>query len=766
MPSSDDIPTSATRRSSPLAPLHANDVPHAPRPNSCSHHASAKQRGHGRTRSFLTGLLKPSTSTKRSSLPPPPTASPRPSQTHGPTADAGLRAPAARRKRISAPADFKGKESVSAPRLLPAPFSPNMGSPPRSVSRSSSYLDTKPLPLDGDQKTRLSSWEWGGDGAERGSLQAGSAKQANDKGKSKANDDVDSGDDYGAAAQRARQGWAHTSTVDDLEHLRASSSMPDGISRLSIASDTPSTIAFPGPSFVAPHSVDPHMSHPSPATGQRNLSPIPETETVDGDRGPRIPFVSPPVCPNRTGATAVSSRPILHINPGLPPSRKPSNMSMSVYSRQSIVEQEHDDTEPEMQLRSHFSPDTPPPCSLEGLAIRSASPALSPATPAPPLPLLEHAVVQPLPKPSTPAQFALATKPSFSGFRWASSSSIETVTSVAGERTPPSLFDEPYLPAPSSVLTAATSTFEAAAPSPAASDDGGEKGVYVHERGMWREDWRWTMLRRSMLVVDRELAPEVTLEVALAQAGLKAALEHAAAMAAEEQAAAFVLHNPPPAILEWQLPEDATEAATANDRPVSPVREAGDATAVAPRAIPPVLHADVTPLLPAAVAPLVSDTSLPAVPAAASSVLPAGVAPVVPAAVEPVVPPSSSSPALAAPAMPAPTVAASAAFTNSAAASPSAPAPAVPVHVSLPAPVLLPLSALPQHLREKALPPIPDNASTFTVDRSSEPEEVRIEVYCQRELVRRTKDRYERYVLERTMLYGEDADDLQLGGVV
>ncbi|BGP37368.1 hypothetical protein JCM10450v2_001277 [Rhodotorula kratochvilovae] len=719
MPSSEDTRTSAARRSLPLAPLPANNAPHTPLvaapqlATSYSNNTLSKQRGHSRTRSFLTGLLKPSAGPKRASLPPPPTTSSRPSQTQVTAGDAGLRAPAARRKRVSAPADFKGKASVSSPRLLPSPYSPTMGSPPRSISRSSSYLDAKPLPLDGDQKMRLAAWEWGGDGDEREYLETEAPEQAYDKGKSRAYDHEDEDDEHGPAAQRAWQGWLRTSTVDDLGNLRPSYSMPEGISRFSVASDTPSTIAFPGPSFAAPYTdVDPHTSHHFIPAGQRNLSPIPETEAaIDDNASSRSALIRSPVFPLRAGPSTVTSRPVLHINPGLPPSRKPSNMSMSVYSRHSIIEQENDDApEPDAHLRSYFSPDTPAPVSLEGLAIRGASPALSPSTPAPPLPSLDaHAAVEPLSAPSLPSQSALSAKPSFSRFRWDSStSSITTVTSLAGERTPSSLFDESYLPAPSSVLTAATSTFEVEATA-AEGDDGAEKGAYVHERGMWREDWRWTMLRRSLLVVDRELAPEITLEVALEQGGISDALRRAAqaqeeAMLAVEQklaqppaaveppapAPAVIEPSvPEPAVVETPAPEPAVKAAPVSDRPLTPAKE--DA-------------ADV-----------------PAIPAT----------PVVP------IRPAPASPVVLA-------------------------APAAPVPAPAPAPVLLPLSALPHHLREKALPPIPDNASIFTVDRRNDEEEeeevVRIEVYCQRELVRRTKDRYERYVLERTMLYGEDAD--------
>ncbi|TNY23345.1 hypothetical protein DMC30DRAFT_389731 [Rhodotorula diobovata] len=125
MPSSRDKRTSATRHSLPLAATAAanNGPSHRPRLSTSAKAASAPtvSRGHGRTRSFLTGLLDRSNSSgsKRASLQPPahrPSHSSSTKASPSPTmGEAGLRAPGAQKKRLSAPADFKGKASVSLP---------------------------------------------------------------------------------------------------------------------------------------------------------------------------------------------------------------------------------------------------------------------------------------------------------------------------------------------------------------------------------------------------------------------------------------------------------------------------------------------------------------------------------------------------------------------------------------------------------------------------------------------------------------------------
>ncbi|BGP19035.1 hypothetical protein JCM10213_009255 [Rhodosporidiobolus nylandii] len=185
-----------------------------------------------------------------------------------------------------------------------------------------------------------------------------------------------------------------------------------------------------------------------------------------------------------------ASRPPLSIDPHLPPSRKPSNLSASVYSAGGSFSDEGSGPEtagPVPPLRSYFSPITPADLStpLSGLAIScTATPVASPPrSPA----YTRHsrlgsgAASRPLP------------------YRLSSTSSQSTAIST---RASP-LFDTRIFSAPSSVLTAASSSFDRNSPLPpdkpffsspftAAKTQPSRSATsspLPHDNGTWRQDW-------------------------------------------------------------------------------------------------------------------------------------------------------------------------------------------------------------------------------------------------------------------------------------
>ncbi|TNY23346.1 hypothetical protein DMC30DRAFT_389733 [Rhodotorula diobovata] len=496
---------------------------------------------------------------------------------------------------------------------------------------------------------RLAAWEF--------VAAADSAQAALDKGKGRARDDDDDGaeemDAGSGGPASAWDGWHGGSTSADLGTTR-SVSLPalDTAARFSVGSDRLSTIAFAGPALApAPLARPPLLA--AEATGSRysipyHLSPILETDTApSSDVGCLDATTSshgPGVAPESTTA-----RPVLHIDPFRRPTRMHSDMSMSVYSRQSFAAPDHDEDDHDAgggasewgeELRSYFSPDTPAPRSLSlgGLAIRGAT-AESMPRPTPTSLLEGEVVFDPLPAPSLPSQIALSARPSFSAFAFPSTSSLATSSSSErASRVASPLFDEAHGPAAVSTVTVATSVFETVDDSEDGRSTHG-KELHPSESGGWRTGWGWDMFPR---------------------------------------------------------PEPATVR-------VPPV-ESGEPCA--PTAMGP---------------PVIVNPSSPT---------------------SPTLPRHSVAPAP--PAAPAPIPATSRALASS----------------SVRSPVLLPLAARALRKREKSLPSIPDNASMWSGVVAGAPiphEEMHVEVFCTRELVRRTRDGEKRTVMERTLLFTEEA---------
>ncbi|GAA5941874.1 hypothetical protein JCM3775_004789 [Rhodotorula graminis] len=540
MVSSKDKRTSATRRTLPLASAAFNSRVSPPPPPSTTSakplpRSASTPSGHGRTRSFLTGLLERSASSKRLSEPPsrrqPASTkvgnSPMTAPVATTSSDTRPRAPAAHKKRLSAPVDFKGKASVSLPLNLSPHLSPVVAkshhSPASRSSRSSPYLTSKPLPLDGDEKMRLAAWDFGGP--------VSSSPQELDKGKSRAFDDVeDEFSDGERAATAMPPSWTGMAsygeeTLADFDGTR-SQSMPvlASTSRLSVASDTSSTIAWAGPSLTSPPLVRPSLvgadTFASRYSIPYHLSPILESDsTSDGHLGPVQ--TSTDHLSTRAHEPTTTARPVLYIDPPRRPTRMHSDMSMSVYSRQSISMpgREHDGggggaLDWGEELLSYFSPDTPeahsrPELELEGLAIRGAS-AMPRTTP---MSLEGEVIFDPLPAPSVPSQIVLSARPSFSAFAFPSSSSLATTSSASSSEQPSHvaspLFDEVRASAAPSTFTVATSVFDDAAGDGQDGASTTEKDVQGADGGVWRADWGWEMYRRSPepVVADGDSTP-------------------------------------------------------------------------------------------------------------------------------------------------------------------------------------------------------------------------------------------------------------------
>ncbi|GAA5844840.1 hypothetical protein JCM9279_000014 [Rhodotorula babjevae] len=660
MVSSKDERTSASPRTLPFGPAASNSRLGRPLPPTT---ASAKPMSrsssapnHGRTRSFLTNLLERSSSTKRLSEPPsrrqPPPPEVRNSTTPATSSkDAGLRAPGAYKKRLSAPADFKGKASVSLPLNLSPHLSP-VGDPRHSPtmsssrsSRSSPYLTSKPLPLDGDEKMRLASWDFAD--------AVTSSPHGLDKGKSRAIDDADDYEDDEVERPAApAPTWSGLPSLDE-ETLSdfggpRSQSMPvlAGTSRLSIASDTSSTIAWAGPSLTSPPLVRPPLvstdTFASRYSGPYQLTPILESDTGSDCHHGAVITSSTSHPSSRAHEPTAPARPILHIDPPRRPTRMHSDMSMSIYSRQSIAvpEREHDDAQGGAldwgeELLSYFSPDTPDvPLRLgplEGLAIRGAD--TMPPVPTP-MSLEGEVIFDPLPTPSVPSQIVLSARPSFSAFAFPSTSSLATTSSTSSGQASHAaspLFDEVRASTAFSTFTVATSVGD--------GQDGAstpEKDAQGVDGGMWRADWGWEPYRRSA-----EPAPVVEQGNSLAAAVDELALS--------------------PRVAQQPL----------SSAPASPKGRTSSAS-------PPTFTVNLA--------------------AARSS--------------------STSSRAVS--------------------------------------PVFLPLAARALLKREKSLPSIPDNASMWSGAIPSG-ETMHVEVFCTRELVRCGKYGERRVVVERTLLFTEDA---------
>ena len=474
--------------------------------------------------------------------------------------------------------------------------------------------------------------------------------------------------------------------------------------RTSGGSDASADIAFSGPILHNPPPLLPLIASNGtsldglvrPERRNRSLSPIFETESSSLCLSSATSAIDlPPILSTTTTTAMVATvqststfRPILHVDPYISSSRKASAYTASVYSTY------------DQDLRSHFSPATPPEellqSQLGGLAISGIA---SHAAIAPSVPPSPNRVVGPPPAsihaPSGYA-FALANKPSFSQFRFpvASPAPAPAPTPASSDSSKaPSLLDnddagltapEDIDGAPSSALTAATSTFESPQlalaelkSSTSSSAASYPATVPLDDSGLWRSGWSLespSATRRSTPAVELETEKEVGVTHAAGTVQNVTSTSRsptptippvaAAAVQAEpqqptpssESRPVSVLVNSKPSArqirpVSFALPEDTTTTSSQNANH----------------------HAD----------PKEEEEEDPTSPAAPSQVFDLG---------------------------------------------------------------MRTLSV--QRKKSKVLPAIPDSASIWSGDD-------RVEVYCQRELVRHHHGRTERIVLERTLLYGE-----------
>lgn len=477
--------------------------------------------------------------------------------------------------------------------------------------------------------------------------------------------------------------------------------------RTSGGSDASADIAFSGPILHNPPPLLPLIASNGisfddlvrPERRNRSLSPIFETESSSLCLSSATSAIDlPPVLTTTTTTAMVATvqststfRPILHVDPYITSSRKASAYTASVYS-----------TNDQELLHSHFSPATPPEelqSHLGGLAISGIAAHAAIATSAP---TSLHRVVGALPASTHHAQssgyaFALANKPSFSKFRFPVASPVPApapTPASSDSSKAPSLLDnddagliapEDIDGAPSSTLTAATSTFEfpqlpltELKSSVSSSTVSYSAAVPLDDSGLWRSGWSLespSARRRSVPAAELELEEEI---------GVMPAAGTVQNAASTSRSPTPVI--PPAAAAAVQAETEQPTASPSESRPLSVLANSKPSA----RQIRPVSFA-----LPEETTTTSSQSAndhndhkeeeedAPTSPAAPSQVFDLG--------------------------------------TRT-------------------------LSV--QRKKSKVLPAIPDTASIWSGDD-------RVEVYCQRELVRHHHGRTERIVLERTLLYGE-----------
>lgn len=536
------------------------------------------------------------------------------------------------------------------------------------------------------------------------------------------------------------------STVTAAETTTTSTSR-----RTSSVSDASADIAFSGPILHNPPPVLPAFA-PTGASASgsdsappaavehprrsRALSPIFEAESSTTSRchsSAASAIVDLAALPATLHAVP-TARPILHVDSTLVSARKVSAYSASVYS---TGEQELAAS----AQQSCFSPDTPPPMEddssvpvhIGGLAISGAgvdSYAVSPSAPASPqlhtAPPPVTGAAPDLPQVPVAYALALANKPSFSRYRFpAASPSPSPPPSEAGRESSLLLgndLNEDYggiapeeggsgSGAPSSALTAATSTFESplllpnqdlkflasTAPSPQLAIGPSRAPtpltLSTHGSGLWRSGWTLESPTPSSPPGTRGPTPDVGDEHDATAAGVPRVMCGTASRPHSR--------SPSPAVV---LPTRRTEAAAA---------------AAEPPQLPPSTRS--TPLPSSSQSPSPSPSvSIESRRMTSTACQTRPVSFALPREVETAEPAEDG----------------------------EEEGPASPSHVF----DLGTRTLSVQRKKSKVLPAIPDSDAWTGTGTGTD----RIEVYCQRELVRHDRNgQTERIVLERTLLYGE-----------
>ncbi|GAA5885019.1 hypothetical protein JCM6882_007194 [Rhodosporidiobolus microsporus] len=431
--------------------------------------------GHARSRSWLASLLKPAVKPEASAPAPPP------------------KDPAASRRAASSPgpvptrakhgdvdtnpyAQLAGKENEKPLPPVLRTLSP-VAEERSFVSVASPMSTFSSLPPQRELQQRLASWDWSSEGGDGPCETLSSTHSSRRTTLSREEEQVYSGEDArgrnsdGAvapglfASSEALSDHSQPSTAlppQPFERVEPESSYLD-VPALPASATLPALVNFGNP-FSADAPSTQYLSAILPSRPPSNLSFVTTTEP-----------------------SSSSSRPPLHIDTHPPPSRKVSDVSASVYSRNaSFAYGDENDTPetavPNPVLQSYFSPITPADVRtpLSGLAI--------PGT------------VTPVSPPRSPQTTRRASRSSVSQrssartTRVASTSSHTTTTSLH----PSPIFDvDIFSHPPSSVRTAASSAFEPSnlllsprgevkPPSPARPASSASSGSH---QGVWREDW-------------------------------------------------------------------------------------------------------------------------------------------------------------------------------------------------------------------------------------------------------------------------------------
>ncbi|GAA5990696.1 hypothetical protein JCM10908_003194 [Rhodotorula pacifica] len=627
----------------------------------------------------------------------------------------------------------------------------------KHILRSSSmpiHLSLKPLPIAvEDEKARLAAWNWGDTTNDGGGRNA----YADSPNFHRHNDEHQRGTESNRVQASARSALPpllpakerplSTITASDMTASRRTSAVSDG-SAERIAFAEP--VLHNPPPLLPPFALEPsdfslglnapdQQQQPLHSAGRRNrsLSPIyesPSSVCLSSAACSAIDFPLSAAAPVDEAAISLqavpTARPILHVDAASACAlRKASAYSASVYSTN------------EQEPHSYFSPDSAPHekeledlPQLDGLAISGVGVDaynISPSAPASPryVARTSSAADQRPALPLAPISYstALTNKPSFSAFRFPSPSVSASVSaspspspaSSESGKAASSLFDQPEQGltasdesnasagggAPSSTLTAATSMFDSPylLSSELKSSTSSSVGLAATTAlqpntgsSLWRNGWS---LEAPQPVVSRASNPAVI-----------------AVSAGEVDK---------PELVERAVPAQESGTSRSGSPSGSDVGGSGQQGPEEPEQTAP-LPAAVARSRPVSISP---DGSKPARQSRpVSFAFPSETS--ARTSVEEVSPPLAAAGAAAATARTAPQEGPSASARNSKVFE-------------------FGNSTLSIHRKKsKLLPAIPDSASIWSG-------EDRIEVYCQRELVRHHRGRTERIILERTLLYDE-----------
>ncbi|GAA6035032.1 hypothetical protein JCM8097_002152 [Rhodosporidiobolus ruineniae] len=460
---------------------------------------------HSRTRSWLPAFLRPAPEPEQAAPappPPPPKDAPASRTVQRRSFQPGMGAPRPLGGLYTQTQSKENEKPLPAVRALSPVAEEHFSPVPASMAAEEPHFAFEALPPQRDLQHRLASWDWSSEGSTMSRRESSGGPRG-----------TIYGDEEVFTGALSQDEWPQEEVLQDD---RASTPRQDSVEP---ASPPPQRPRAPSQPF----------EHVDPQSSYLDIAAIPSTALDDRAINFGNPFSlhQPPasylsaILPSRPPSMmsfaadpTPSPRPPLTINPHLPPSRKVSNISASVYSSgdasASSSEDEEEDALPTAgpDLQSYFSPITPADLRtpLSGLAISN--------TPTP--------TVSSSPKASrrsSRSNSGIYPRRRSSGARPASTSSFSTATASA---RPSPLFDTEIFstgassPSVSSTMdrtsswqssAAKTSIDESALLSPRAvkreplpRSASAPQGV-----GLWRQDWH--MNARLSRYVAREQAP-------------------------------------------------------------------------------------------------------------------------------------------------------------------------------------------------------------------------------------------------------------------